>query len=150
HGGAFAWKSYRFGVKKVVLNVKNATLDVIGGSTELGSLPDPVTLVITTPSAVMCGHVTWTDKRVVGGRTPRRRATIKLATGPIESCGALAAGDRIPPNVRITTPTEFAGMTTGSPTITLGGVASDAGAVTALSWTNDRGGGGVVPVAADW
>lgn len=149
-GKSLVWKSYTFGVKKVVVNVKKATLDIVGGNLELGSFPGPVTLVLATPGAVMCGRIAWTEEHAVSGGNPRKRGTRKIATGPIEPCGAQAPGDRIPPNVRIASPTASAGITTASAVISLGGVAFDDGAVTALGWSNDRGGAGVLAPAAAW
>ena len=34
----FTWKSYLYGVKKVTINTKKATIDVVGGGVELGEL----------------------------------------------------------------------------------------------------------------
>src|SRR5262249_58758478 len=100
HGRGLAWRTNLFGVKKVTINVKNATLDVVGGNLELGPLPGPVTLAIETASGLSCGRVTWTSERTVGRR--RRPAIRKLSPAPLGSCLPPTHGlDRIQPLARI-------------------------------------------------
>jgi hypothetical protein len=52
--------------------------------------------------------------------------------------------------VLVTGPTAQAGLAIGTPTVSLAGSALDDVAVTALGWTNDRGGGGTLAPAAAW
>ena len=147
-GGKWVWRSGLFGVRKVTVNVKKATIDVVGRDVELGDLPAPVTLAVASSRGNMCGKINWngSHEAVRGGKRTRRRS----AAGALESCVPPPGTDQTPPHVLITTPTSLHGASTGVPTITLGGLAVDDFGVTALSWSNDRGGGGSLLPAADW
>jgi hypothetical protein len=148
--GTLTWKSYVFGVKKVTIRVRSATLEVVGGDTELGALPGPVTLALEMPGELMCGRVIWTDERVMNPRRTARRAVRKMATGPLEPCTAIDGTDRTPPQVTITSPTGFEGVSVATSTISLGGLAVDNEQVSGLTWSSDHGGGGSLPPSAEW
>src|SRR5262245_42597052 len=107
--GTFVWRSYLWGVKKVTINVRKATLDIVGANVELGDLPGPVTFAMAMPKGVMCGRIVWT----VQERTTRgsRRALRKFAAGPLDPCVPPADGDQAPPHVLITSPTSLDGTT---------------------------------------
>jgi hypothetical protein len=148
-GTKFVWRSFLFGVKKVTIDVRKATLDVVGGDIELGNLPPPVTLAVATPRGNLCGRIaSWSShvETLRGGKRTRRRS----APGALESCVPPPGVDRTPPHVLITTPTSLDGTTTAGPTIALGGLALDNVAVAGLSWTNDRGGGGSQLPDTNW
>lgn len=145
----YVWRSYLYGVKKVTINVRKATIDIVGGNVELGDLPGPVTLAMAMPTGVMCGRVVWTAE----ARTTRgsRRALRKLATGPLDPCVPPPGTDQAPPHVLITSPTSLDGTTSALPAVTLGGVALDDVGVAGLTWSSDRGGGAsLLPAAGDW
>src|SRR5262245_24123755 len=149
--GAYTWRSYLSGVKKVTIRVSNATLEIVGGDVELGSLPSPVTIAIEMPDDLLCGRITWTSETVLRPKQRFRRAVRKLAIGPLDSCAALADGsDHTPPHVTITSPTGFDGYTVATPTVTLGGLVIDDTAVAGLAWSNDRGGGASVVPSREW
>src|SRR3989454_905410 len=54
------------------------------------------------------------------------------------------------PAVTITTPTTNPTFSTSSPTLTLGGTASDTVGVTQVTWANDRGGSGTAAGTTSW
>ena len=147
-GGKYVWKSYLFGVKKVTLDVRKGTIDIVGGNLELGDLPSPVTLAVATPVGNVCGKIRWSAEYQAarGGKRTRKRS----AGDSLESCVPAPGTDQTPPHVLITTPTSLHGTTTASSSIAIGGVSVDDVAVAGLSWSNDRGGGGSLPPAADW
>lgn len=58
--------------------------------------------------------------------------------------------DAIPPTLSIASPTSSSSFTTTSPTLDLAGVAFDNVAVTAISWSNDRGGSGPASGTMSW
>src|SRR5262249_45731883 len=120
------------------------------GGLELGALPGPVTLALETPGDLMCGRVVWTGTKVVNAKNPARRATRKLAAGPLVSCATIDDADRTAPQVTITAPSGFDGVSVGTPTISLSGLAIDDTAVVGLTWSNDRGGGATLAPAKEW
>lgn len=148
-GNKLSWRSDLLGVKKMSIDVRKSTLDVVGGGIELGSLPAPM-LGLAMPHGVACGRVIWNGATTIaaahGGRVMR-----KTAAGPLAPCVPTDDGtDHTPPHVLVTTPTPLDGAATASATIDLGGTASDDSGAFALSWTNDRGGGGSLAAAAAW
>ncbi len=146
----YAWRSYLLGVKKVTINAKKATLDVVGGGVELGTLPSPVMFALAMPEAVACGRIIWSGEQTVPARGGKH-GTKKIATGPLAPCAPAADGaDHVPPQILVTSPTSADGTTTATPTITLGGVALDNVAVAGLTWSSDRGGGASFAASADW
>jgi hypothetical protein len=70
----------------------------------------------------------------------------RLVTG----VGIGTAADTIAPSLTISSPTANATLVTGSPTLTLGGSASDNVGVTQVTWASDRGGSGVATGTATW
>jgi hypothetical protein len=70
----------------------------------------------------------------------------RLVTG----VGIGTAADTIAPSLTISSPTANATLVTGSPTLTLGGSASDNVGVTQVTWANDRGGSGVATGTTTW
>jgi hypothetical protein len=70
----------------------------------------------------------------------------RLVTG----VGIGTAADTIAPSLTISSPTANATFVTGSPTLTLGGSASDNVGVTQVTWANDRGGSGVATGTTTW
>jgi hypothetical protein len=59
-------------------------------------------------------------------------------------------GDTTPPTVTIVGPTTASTYTTGASVITLGGTAADNLGVTAVTWTNSRGGSGFASGTTTW
>jgi hypothetical protein len=141
----FTWRSYLFGVKKVTVNVRKATIDVVGGGIELDDLAGPVTLAIGTGDGAVCARVTWEPPVPA----KKGKASRLVGVNPLEPCTDVGATSTAP-QVLITTPTDLAGVAIGAATVSLAGLAWDDVAVTALSWTNDRGGGGTLPVSGNW
>jgi hypothetical protein len=145
----FTWKSFSVGVKKVTVNVKKATIDIVGGGAELGDLSGPVTLAFATPKSVVCGHVVWNGATAAarGGR----RTNKKIATGPLAACVAAPDGaDHRPPQLIITSPTLASGTTTTVSTVSLAGVVTDDVGVAGLTWANDQGGGASFAASTSW
>ncbi len=60
------------------------------------------------------------------------------------------APDTTAPAVSVTIPTAASSHTSGTGTLALGGTASDAVGVTQVSWTSNRGGGGVATGTTSW
>ena len=147
-GQNYVWKSFLFGVKKVTLNVRKGTIDIVGGNIELGELAGPVTLAVATPLGNVCGRIRWAAEYQAarGGKRTRKRS----ASDALESCVPAPGTDQTPPHVLITTPTSLHGTTTAAASIVIGGVTLDDVAVAGLSWSNDRGGGGSLAPSADW
>ena len=105
-GGSYSWRNYLFGVKKVTVNVKKATITVVGRDVELGGLAETVTLAVATSKGNVCGRIALGAPRGRGGT--RKRS----AAGPLESCVPPPGVDRVPPDVLVTTPTSLEGATT--------------------------------------
>jgi hypothetical protein len=145
-GNAYVWKSYLFGVKKVSINVKKGTIDVVGGGLDLGDMPGPVTLAIGTSKGVVCGSFDWTGAQVTRG-LQGGRVTRKTAVGPLDPCFDDDDGeDHQAPSVLITTPTPLSGIATTSTEASIGGEVSDDVGVTGLTWESDQGAGGSLAV----
>jgi hypothetical protein len=141
----FTWKSYLFGVKKVTINLKKGTIDVVGGGVELGELPGPVTLAVATAAGAVCGEAVWEPAPPAkSGRRTRKRSL-----GPLAPCGDLTAAT-VAPMVLITSPTAAAGTAVGVASISLGGLASSGAGIASMSWTSDQGGSGSIAPAANW
>ena len=141
---SFVWKSFLLGVKKVSINVTKRTLTIVGGGQELGDLPEPVILAIGTAEGAVCRELAW-------GKTKAKTSRVrKSAQGPFAPCDGGLANPVPGPQIMITGPTAVAGATTGSPTVTLSGVASADRGLAALDWSNDRGGGGSPTPATSW
>ena len=81
----FTWKSYLYGVKKVTINTKKATIDVVGGGVELGELPGPVTLAIGTSAGAVCGEAVW--EPVAPGKSKRKTRKLAFALAPCDDLG---------------------------------------------------------------
>jgi hypothetical protein len=146
-GKAFTWRSFAFGVKKVTINVKKSTIDIVGGGMELGDLPGPVLLGIGLADGAACGRFAWAGAGAAGGKGGVK----KTASGPLDPCVPAPDGaDHVPPNVAITSPTAMPGIATTAPMISLGGTASDDVALTGLAWSNDQGGGASILASAAW
>ena len=62
----------------------------------------------------------------------------------------VTGGDTTPPTISITSPTGDATYATSSPSITLGGTASDNVGVTQVTWVNNRGGSGTATGTTAW
>jgi hypothetical protein len=140
HGNVYTWRSYLYGVKKVAINVKKGTLDVVGGGLELGDLPGPVILAFATAKGVACGTFEWTSAQVTRVAAAGRRGVRKTGGGPLGSC----LGDDLDhraPSVFITSPTPLPGVATTVSSIDVGGVASDDVGVVGLTWSTDQGAG---------
>src|SRR6185436_2296846 len=58
--------------------------------------------------------------------------------------------DNTPPTVTITAPTSLPTLSINTNAVSLAGIASDNVAVTEVSWSNDRGGGGVAVGTTNW
>jgi hypothetical protein len=98
--GKYAWKSYLLGVKKITINTKKSTIDVVGGGVELGDLPGPVTLAIGTAAGAMCAQVSWDPGSApTGGKKTRR-----LAQGPLAACSKVTPARRAAPARRSGSP----------------------------------------------
>ena len=91
----FTWKSYLYGVKKVTINTKKATIDVVGGGVELGELPGPVTLAIGTSAGAVCGEAVWEPVAPPRPRRPTRNP-IHPARSPMRGAASTPAN----PNTR--------------------------------------------------
>jgi hypothetical protein len=148
-GNVYTWRSYLFGVKKVTINVKKGTLDVVGGGVDLGDLAGPVVLAFATSKGVVCGTFDWASAQVTSAAA-RRRGVRKTATGPLEPCFEPDDGlDHRAPSVFITSPTPLPGVATTASTVDVGGEASDDVGVVGLSWSDDQGAGAsLVPGAS--
>jgi hypothetical protein len=147
HGSAYTWKSFALGVKKVTVNVRKRTIDIVGGGQELGDLSGPVLLGIGLADGAACGRFTWAGAGAGRGKGGVR----KTASGPLDPCIPAPDGlDHVPPHVTITSPTTMPGTTTILSTIAIGGVASDDVALAGLTWSNDRGGGASLVADAAW
>jgi hypothetical protein len=143
HGNVFTWRSYLFGVKKVSINVKKGTLDIVGGGVDLGDLPGPVRLAFGTAKGVACGTFEWTGAQVTQTAASRRHAVRKTATGPLESCFGEDDGlDHKAPSVFITSPTPLPGIATTAASIDVGGSLGDDTGVVGVEWSTNQGGGG--------
>jgi hypothetical protein len=59
-------------------------------------------------------------------------------------------GDTTPPAVAISSPTTGATYTSPSGTVLLSGTASDAGSISEVRWSNDRGGSGIAAGTTSW
>jgi hypothetical protein len=149
HGGVYTWRSYLFGVKKVSINVKKGTFDVVGGGSELGDLPGPVTLAVGTSKGVACGSFDWSAAQVTLAKAGRH-AVRKTATGPLAPCFPVDDTDHQAPTVFITSPTPLPGASTIAPTIDVGGESSDDVGVVGLTWSSDQGAGASLVPAASW
>jgi hypothetical protein len=60
------------------------------------------------------------------------------------------SGDVSTPAVVLTMPTSSSELTTSKSSVLLGGIATDDQGVTAVRWTNDRGGSGVATGTEEW
>lgn len=149
NGSTYSWRSYLYGVKKVSINVKKGTIDIVGGGVDLGDMNGPVRLAVATAKGVVCGTFDWNQAQVTSAAKSGRRVVRKTATGPLTSCFEEDDGeDHQAPSVIITTPTPLAGMASTLDTIALGGEVSDDGTVADLTWATDQGAGGsLVPGA---
>ena len=148
-GSVYTWRSYLFGVKKVTINVKKGTVDVVGGGLELGDLPGPLLLALGTSKGVVCGKFHWASSQVTSALRGGRRVR-KTATGPLDPCFEESDGDHEAPSILITSPTPLSGIATTAANVAIGGEVSDDVGVTALSWSTDQGTGGSLVVAPDW
>src|SRR5262249_36843634 len=139
-GNVYTWRTYLYGVKKVSINVKKGTLDVVGGSVDLGDMNGPVRLAIATAKGVVCGTFDWNDAQVTQEARSGRHAVRKTAFGPLDSCFADDDGPvDESPTVFITTPTPQPGMATIVDTVAIGGEATDDVGVAGLTWSSDQG-----------
>jgi hypothetical protein len=66
------------------------------------------------------------------------------------SSGTSGTGDTTAPTITIYGPVESSTYTTTSPVVTLGGISSDNVGVTAVTWTNSRGGAGFSSGTTSW
>jgi len=66
------------------------------------------------------------------------------------STGGGQITDTVAPSIRITSPTSSAAYSTTTSTIALSGTSADNIGVSAVSWTSDKGGGGVAAGTASW
>lgn len=148
-GSVYTWRTFLYGVKKVSINVKKGTFDVVGGGSELGDMDGPVRLAFATSQGVVCGTFEWTDAQVTKEARSGRRAVRKTASGPLDSCLEEPDGeDHQAPSVFITSPTSASGTATIADAIAVGGDVSDDTGVTDLTWSSDQGAGGsLVPGA---
>jgi hypothetical protein len=150
-GRTYTWRSYLYGVKRVTINVKKGTVDIVGGGVELGDFAGPVRLAIGTSKGVVCGTFDWAAAQVTHALPSGRRGVRKTATGPLEPCFPPPDGlDHQAPSVFITSPTPLPGVASTSASVDLGGDAVDDIGVTGLTWSNDQGGGGSIASASSW
>ena len=63
---------------------------------------------------------------------------------------AVTTADTVPPTIRIVGPTSESSYTTKTGVVTLGGTASDNRGVTAVTWSNNRGGSGFSSGTTSW
>ena len=63
---------------------------------------------------------------------------------------AVTTADTVPPTIRIVGPTSESSYTTNTGVVTLGGTASDNRGVTAVTWSNNRGGSGFSSGTTSW
>ena len=150
-GQIYTWRSYLFGVKKVTINVRKGTIDVVGGGVDLGDMPGPIRLAVGTSKGVACGDFEWAGTQVTKGLGGTARALRKTATGPLAPCFAEPDGlDHQAPTVFITSPTPLGGIATTLASIAVGGDASDDVGVTGLTWESNQGAGASLVPAASW
>lgn len=79
-----------------------------------------------------------------------RDAAGNTANDVITVTYTIPAGDTVAPTIRIVGPTTVPTYTTTSSTLALSGTSSDDRGVTAITWTNDRGGSGFASGTNNW
>jgi len=143
--GSFATQTF------TVQNTRSGTV------TGTASVAAPFSVVSGSPFSLIGNGATQT---VTVRFTPTTAATASTslnvsADGDVVSrlvtgVGIGTAADTIAPSLTISSPTANATLVTGSPTLTLGGSASDNVGVTQVTWANDRGGSGVATGTTTW
>src|SRR5882672_11487998 len=128
--------------------------NTIGGTVSgTASVPAPFSIVSGSPFTVVGLNTTQT---VTVRFTPTATATATANvtfTSSGDTVSRVASGSGVDaglPTVTITTPTTNPTFSTSSPTLTLGGTASDAVGVTQVTWVNDRGGSGTATGTTSW
>src|SRR5438128_24597 len=122
--------------------VQNTTGGTVSGAV---SVPAPFSIFSGSPFSLVGLNATQTvTVRFRPTTTATATANVSI-TADSDTVSRTASGigtDVTVPAVTITTPTTNPTFSTSSPTLTLGGTASDTVGVTQVTWANDRGGSG--------
>ena len=95
------------------------------------------------------GYISGTPT-TAGTYSVTARASDSVLTALQTFTWTISAADTTPPVVTITGPTSAATYVTSTATMSLSGMASDAGGVTQVSWVNNRGGSGTAAGTTSW
>src|SRR2546426_633573 len=130
--------------------VQNTTGGTVSGAV---SVPAPFSIFSGSPFSLVGLNATQTvTVRFRPTTTATATANVSI-TADSDTVSRTASGigtDVTVPAVTITTPTTNPTFSTSSPTLTLGGTASDTVGVTQVTWANDRGGGGTATGTTSW
>src|SRR5256712_809344 len=130
--------------------VQNTTGGTVSGAV---SVPAPFSIFSGSPFSLVGLNATQTvTVRFRPTTTATATANVSI-TADSDTVSRTASGigtDVTVPAVTITTPTTNPTFSTSSPTLTLGGTASDTVGVTQVTWANDRGGSGTATGTTSW